>query len=282
MKIVTCMKIIPDPSLIEFDIQKEEMKGRSYILNPPDSCAFEEALRIREKYGGEVTTIAIAPPAGEGIIKKTLLDGADRAIRVWSKDLAVGIGLDIDVSMTTAILTEILIKTGFDLVLCGHRSKAGSREFKGIALASSLQVPIVTRVVGIEFSGKKEIIVHKKLEKGMRETYKLKLPAVITVDEGINQPRYVPLFSRTYWDGVGKKVEILEPPLSHIVPLVKLVRVDQPKPRTKVGKKLSGLSMMEKLKVLRGETGGKKEMVSGSPVKAAEKIIEKLKEWYWS
>jgi electron transfer flavoprotein beta subunit len=277
MKVVICLKQIPDPDIIEFDLTNEKMKSELLILNPADFHALEEGLRIKDKYGGQVIVVSVAPKRGDDVLRKALIYGADRAIRAWDVLL-----IDADTWMISLILKQVIEEIGFDLVLCGNRSKSTSSEFMGVALSERLNVPVVTGVVGLELQGEKEGLAHKKLERGRRETYSFQLPAILTVDEGINEPRYVALFSRTYNEGICKKIEVIEPELGDfdLFPLIKLFHIGQPKPRTKVGKKVSGLSVSDLMKVLRGETGSKKELFSGSAMEGAQKIAAKLKEWY--
>ena len=277
MKIIICLKQIPDPNIIEFDLTNEQMKNVFWIGNPTDLSALEEGLQIREKYGGEVIVVSLAPEREKDILKKALVCGADRAIRIWETSL-----FEADTWIKSSILKEVIESTGFDLILCGDRSKDTGSEFMGVALAERLNVPIVTRVIKIEFQGEKEVIAHKKLERGERETYSFSPPAVITTLEGINQPRYVALFSRIYREGIRKRVEVIEPKMTNTSQspcLIKLKSVGQPKPRTKAGKKINGLSIDELTRMLRGEEGGSKEIFSGAPFEGAKKIEKKLKEW---
>jgi len=276
MKIVICIKPIPDPNIIQFDITSEKLISIVWVPNPTDFCALEEGLKIREKYGGEVVVVSLAPKRGEDILKKALIYGADKAIRVWEDSL-----VEADTWMVSAILGQLLEKIGFDIVLCGDRSKDSASEFMGVALAERLNLPLVTRVVKLEVQGGKKVIVHKKLDKGERETYAVKLPAVITINEGINQPRYVALFSRAYQVGINKEIEVIKLDLSgrNLTPLVKPLHIGQSKPRTKVGQNISGLSIADMMKLLKGEKGDKKEIFFGSPVEGARKIGKKLIEW---
>jgi len=277
MKIVICMKQIPDPNIIEFDISSEKLTSIVWVPNMVDLCALEEGLRIREEYGGEVVVVSLAPSRGNDVLKRALTYGADKAIRVWEDSLEE----TADTWVVSAILGQILEKLDFDVVFCGARSKDSGSEFMGVALAERLNLPIVTRVVKLEVQGKREVIVHKKLEKGERETYVARLPAVITIDETINQPRYVALFSRTYQEGMKKEIEVIKPDLSgwkHSC-LVRQLYVSQPKPRTKVGQNISGLSIANMMKLLKGEKEGKKEIFSGSPAEGSKKVVKKLEEW---
>ncbi|MDY6845298.1 MAG: electron transfer flavoprotein subunit beta/FixA family protein [Thermodesulfobacteriota bacterium] len=277
MKIVVCVKQIPDPSIIEFDLSNESMMNVVWTVNTTDFLALEEGLQVRERFGGEVIVVSLVPEREDDVLKRALIFGADRAIRVWEHSLN-----DADVWVKSLVLKEVIENIGFDLVLCGDKSKDMGSEFMGAALSERLNVPLITRVVRLEFQGGREAIAHKKLERGKREAYSLCLPAVITLTEGINQLRYVALFSRSYRKGIKKKVEVVTPNVVNrddVSPLIELMRIGQPKPRTKVGKKIDGLSIDELTKMLQGEGGKNKEIFSGSPLEGARKIENKLKEW---
>jgi len=277
MKIVTCLKQILDPNIIEFDINKNSLTSAPAILNPPDFHALEEALRIRAKYGGEIKAVSVAPQQAAGVLRKALIYGADRAVRAWDPLLE-----EADTWVISSVLQNIIEKESFDLILCGCKSKDTAGQVMGVALASRLNLPLVTGVVGIDIEKNNSCIVHKKLEKGKRETCSFMLPAVLTLDESIANPRYVAMFSRIYNQGIHKNIEVIElnPEKIDDDPLIERSHICQTKPRVKVGKKVSGLSMMSLMKVLRGETEGKKELFSGSALEGAEKISEKIEEWY--
>lgn len=276
MKVVVCLKQVPDPDLLKFDLLTNELHSVYWILNPADLFALEEGLKIKEKYQGEVTVLSVAPPRAEKVLKRALIYGANRAIRVWEDWMA-----DVDAWIVSSVIAKVLEGLSFDLILCGARSKDTSCEFMGAGLAEKLNVSLITRAVGIEFKGKEEVIAHKKLERGERETYTAKLPAVITIEEG-PEATYIPPLSRTFREGFGKQVEVISPNsnLIDLKPLTQpIIPLIQPKPRTKRGPKVAGLSVAEELKLARGEAKGEKEIFFGSPEEGAKKIREKLVEW---
>lgn len=277
MKIMVCLKPILDPDTVEIDLKTEKIKRKLWMINPADLCALEEGIRIRGKFSGEVIAVSLAPPQeGDDVLRKALLYGADRSIRIWEESFA-----EVDAWVKSSILKKAVEMLGVDLIICGNRSKDTSSEFIGVALAERLNLPFISRVIAYELKDGCEFIAHKKLDRGGREAYSCRLPAVIAVAEGINQPRYIALFSRSYREGFKKKIELLKPEMrkEEFSPLTKLIRVGQSKPRTKAGKNMSGLSIADMMKVLRGETGGKKEIFYGSTKETVKNILEKTKEW---
>jgi electron transfer flavoprotein beta subunit len=278
MRIVVCLKLIADPDIVEFNITTEELDNIHPVLDPIDNYVLEEGLALRERLGGEVIAVSVTHEAGDEILRNALLCGADRAIRLWHNELQ-----SADTWLVTQVIKEGLDKIGFDLILCGSRSQDIGSNFMVSALAHRLNIASATGIIDLEpGSGNGNgIIAHKKLPKGERETYSLKLPAVLGIEEGINEPRYVAPFSKIYREGISKKIEFLEASLSSLKgnQLIKNLRFTQPRPRVKVGINVSTLSMQEKLKMMRGELGReKKELFEGSPEEAARKILTQLRE----
>ncbi len=276
MRIVVCLKLIADPDIVEFDIHTEELGNIHLVLDPIDHYVLEEGLGLREKWGGEVITVSVAPEAGDEILRNALLYGADRAIRLWHDKL-----LGADTWLVSQVIKEGLETIGFDLILCGAISKDTGSGLMVSALAHHLNIASTTGIIDLEVTGDKKLLAHKNLSKGERETYSLELPAVLGVEEGINEPRYVAPFSRTYREGMKKQVEFLEASLSGLKKkqLITNLRFTQSRPRVKVGIDISALSMQEKLKMMRGELGREKEEIfEGSPEGAARKILAQLRE----
>ncbi|MBN2060804.1 MAG: hypothetical protein JW882_10365 [Deltaproteobacteria bacterium] len=276
MKIIICLKLITEPDVVEFDIKSEQLHDIYKVLDHIGYHLIEEALLLRKKLGGEVIGVSVAPEEGDEILKNALIYGIDRAMRIWRDDFQ-----HADTWKSSLAIAEILREIGFDLVLCGTKSKDTGSGFMVSALAEHLRVPSATGIIGIEAVNDKKIVVHKKLMKGKRETYNLELPAVLGLEEGINEPGYVAPFSRTYRRGMGRKVELILPKLLKTEGnrLIKTLRFSQPSPRVKVGKDVSSLSIQDKLKMMRGELGREKEeLFNGSPEDAARKIFNQLKE----
>ncbi len=276
MRIAVCLKLIIDPDIAEFDITTDELRNTHMVLDPIGRYILEEGLTLKEKLGGEVTAVTVAPETGDTILKDALLHGADRAIRLWNEHLE-----DTDTWLISQVIQDGLNKIGFDVVLCGTRSGDTSGGFMVSALAHSLDCSSATGIIGLEVDNEEELVVHKRLPRGQRETYRLRLPAVLGIEEGINEPRYVAPFSRTYREGMKKKAEFSG---AHIdgqktCQRVKRLFFTQPRPRVKTGIDVSALSMQERLKMMRGELGRKKELFEGTPGEAARKIYSQLRDF---
>ena len=276
MRTVVCLKLIADPGIIEFDVTTEELRNMRPVLDPIDRYALEEALALRQEWGGEVIAVSVAPEAGDEILRNALLYGADRAIRFWDDELE-----GADTWLVSQVIQKGLEQVGFDLILCGARSGDMGSGLMVSALAHHLNIGSATGIIALEVVDFTQIVAQKKLPKGNRETYALGLPAVLGVEEGINEPRYVAPFSRTYREGMRKRVEFMEThsggPKGHR--LIKRLGFVQAQPRVKVGIHISALSMQEQLKMMRGELGReKKEIFEGPPEEAAKKIIMRLVE----
>jgi electron transfer flavoprotein beta subunit len=278
MKIGVCLKQILDPNIIEYDINNESLTSARAILNSSDFSALEEALKIKSKHGGEVVAISIGKKHDTEVLRSALMYGADRAVRGWRESLDE----KSDTWVVSLMLQNVIKKENLDIIFCGDRSQDTNGQFMGAALASSMNLPFVPRVIGIDIDKNNTCLAHKKLEKGKRETYSFKLPAVLALDENIATPRYVAKYSRVYNQGIKKYIEEYELGASEVndEPLIERLDVLQKKSRVKMGSKVSGVSVMAMMKVLRGESKGKKELIVGSPQESAEKILKKIKEWY--
>lgn len=279
MRIALCVKPIPDPELVQFDIHKEKFSSLVWGIYSADLGAMEEALRIKERFPAEISVFSVSPPYRDphdlDALQAAYFYGADRVVRLW--DLGYE---QVDGFTAGAILAEEIKDKGFDLIICGDKSGDTGDGYFGAVLAECLHLPLVTGVVNIEIK-KEQLILDKKLERGYRETYDTGMPAVVTVDESINNPRYVALLSKAYQEGIKKEIEnkkIMEQTIKNDLPNPCL-KVSQWKPRTKGGKDISGLSMTDMMKMLRGEKGDKKEIFSGPSRQVAQQISDTLIEW---
>jgi electron transfer flavoprotein beta subunit len=181
-----CIKQVPDT--IEVRLNKEtntiDREGVVSIINPFDTYAIEESIRIKEKFGGEVTAISMGIPSVEELLREAIALGVDRGVLLSDKSFA---GAD---SLATAYTLSMGIKKigQYDLIICGKQSTDGDTAQVGPSLAQKLGIPHTTNVRKIEEIGEGYIRCQRINDNGF-ELVELSLPAVITVIKEINQPR---------------------------------------------------------------------------------------------
>lgn len=159
-----------------------------WALNEWDEFSLEAALRLRESSGaGEVVTVSVGDEEAEEGLYACLAKGADRAIRIWDDALAGADALGVARALAAVVGPEQP-----DLVLCGAQSSDAVNSATGVALAAHLGLPRVAVVTGIEL-GTDIATVRRELEGGTVERLRIALPALLTVQTGINEPRYANL-----------------------------------------------------------------------------------------
>lgn len=189
MHIIVCIKQVPDTEeLAKVKINPETntliREGVPSIINPFDENAIEEALRLREKKGGEVTALSMGPPQAEEALRKSLAMGVDRAILLSDKTLA---GADtLATSYTLAMAIKQLGK--FDLIFCGKQSIEGDTAQVGPGIAEWLSIPQLTYIRKLEVNDNK-VRAERVLEDSF-EVVETSLPCLVTVTKDINEPRY--------------------------------------------------------------------------------------------
>jgi Fe-S oxidoreductase/electron transfer flavoprotein alpha/beta subunit len=157
-----------------------------FTLNEWDDAALEEALRTIEKIGGgEVVAVAVGPEGADASLRKVLAKGASRAVRVWDDSLA---GAD-PVTVARAI-AGVARAEAPDLIFTGVQSSDQAHGATGTALARILGLPHAAVAIGIEWDGDATLTVTRELEGGARHNLELPSPAVLTIQTGINEPRY--------------------------------------------------------------------------------------------
>lgn len=195
MKIVVCVKRVPDmmlPVVVDFETKSVVFRDPVYVVNPWDEVAVEEAVRIKERLGGEVTVITAGPPGSEEALKTCLAMGADQAIRVCDNAFN-----DSDGHLTSRVLAGLIDTLEYDLILCGRQSWDMARGQVGAGIAELLDLPLVSAITKLEISyDRRKAIVHKKLERGDRQVIECCLPALFTVAMELNQPRYPSIHRR--------------------------------------------------------------------------------------
>ena len=248
MNILVCIKQVPAkdaPLAIAGNWIRESDIG--FEMNEPDSYALEEALRLKEKHGGEVVAVSMGPERVKQTIKEALAKGADRAIHIADDNFA-----QLDPLGSAKSLAAAIKQQKFDLVLTGLQSDDQGFGQTGVLLAGVLDVPHATIIMAIEVDGQK-MKLKRELEAGWFQHLECPLPAVLTIQSGINKVRYATL------KGImaAKKKEI--------------VTIT----RESLGVSVEPTQRVEKIYV---PTKTKKtEFLTGPPKEVAAKLVEKLK-----
>jgi electron transfer flavoprotein beta subunit len=250
MKIGVCVKQVPAK-----DAPLAIVEGTAWIresdigfeTNEPDSYALEEALRLKEKHSGEVVAISMGPERAKQTIKEALAKGADRGIHVADAEF-----YKLDPLGSARSLAAAVEKENFDLILTGLQSDDQGFGQTGVLLAELLGRAHATIIMAIEVS-EGRLKVKRELEAGWFEWVELPLPAVLSIQSGINKPRYATL------KGImaAKKKEISTVDRKSLgVPDAPTQRVER-------------IYVPQKTK--------KTEFITGQPKEIAAKLIEKLR-----
>jgi electron transfer flavoprotein beta subunit len=249
MKIVVCIKQVParDAPLVIAEGGWIREADIGFEMNEPDSFALEEALRLKEKHTGEVIAVSMGPERVKQTIKEALAKGADRAIHVVDDKAYALDPLGAANSLAAAIEREKP-----DLVLTGLQSDDHGFGQTGVLLAELLGLPHATLIMQIDVQGQ-SLRVKRELEAGWFQRVELPLPAVLTIQSGINKVRYATL------KGImaAKKKEITA------IPRESLGIAHEPTQR------IERIYVPAKTK--------KTEFLTGTPKEAAAKLVEKLK-----
>jgi electron transfer flavoprotein beta subunit len=183
MKILVCVSHVPDTTTkinLSADSKNIESAGVKFILNPYDEFAVEEALKLKEKNGGEVIAISAGPDQAKEAIRQALAMGADKGILVK--------GEKSDSFSVAEMLADALKTQGADIILMGKQSI----DFDGMELAPMLSelldLPAATVVTGLTIEGT-TVTAEKEVEGG-KEIISLSLPCIIAAQKGLNEPRY--------------------------------------------------------------------------------------------
>ena len=248
MKIAVCIKQVPtrdwQPRLDERKTWIREQEA-SFEMNEPDAYALEESLRLKEKHGGEVVVCSAGPARVAQVLREALARGADRAIHVEDDRLGSADAFGVTDALASAMAAE-----SFDLVLTGLQSDDQGFAQTGVILAERLGRPHATIVMEVQVDGA-VLRVKRELEGGWFQWVAMPLPAVLTIQSGINQLRYATL------KGImaAKKKEI---------------RKAAPPAAAAERQRIVGLYVPEKTK--------KTQMIAGSPAEAARELVRRLRE----
>jgi electron transfer flavoprotein beta subunit len=186
MNVIVCLKQVPDTTKVKINPQTNTLvrEGIKSIINPFDTYALEEGVRIKERYGGKVTVISMGPPQAEDALRDAISTGADEAVL-----LSDGAFAGADTLATAYTLARAMDKLKpYDIIICGRQTIDGDTGQVGPELAEMLGLPFLAYASEIEEISNGYIRVKQMVEEG-HELIEAPLPAVITVVKEINIPR---------------------------------------------------------------------------------------------
>lgn len=259
MKIVVCVKQVPDTSEVRIDQKTGTMirQGVKSIINPDDLSGLEAALRIKDNTDSEVVALSMGPLQADNALRESLAMGVDRAILITDRAFAGS-----DTWATSFLLAKAIKELSPDLIICGRQAIDGDTAQVGPQIAEHLSLPSVAYVNQIDYKSKNELVVRRMFEDGYQSIL-VKTPCLLTVLSEINQPRYMKV-SGIYSAFSDGSVEIWDNNNLQIAP-------------EKTG--LKGSPTKVKKSYTKGvKTAGKVFDVNAS--EAAKLIIDKLKEQY--
>ncbi len=243
MNIIVLAKHAPDPESeikVAGDGKSVDTAGLVYDINDWDRYAVEEAIRIKEEKGGEVVVVGVGSNCDD-TLRKCLAMGADRAIKI-----PVDTGLDA--YQTAEVIKEAIKDEKFDMIFAGLMSQDLNNSLVGVLLAAMLDLPFATAVTSVKVEDGR-VVVTRELEGGYQEEIELPTPCVLTIQSGINEPRYVSIMGIKR----AKTKEMKEVSISPTTSTVEVEKMYLPPVK-------------------------KAEMITGDPSQVAEKIIEILKD----
>jgi electron transfer flavoprotein beta subunit len=249
MRIAVCVKQVVTR---EWQLRVNDAKtwirdqDASFELNEPDAYALEEALRLKEKHGGEVIVCSAGPARASQVIREALARGADRAVHVESDALVTADANAIAEALAAAIRDEQV-----DLVLTGLQSDDEGFGQVGVVLAEKLGMPHATIIMEVQIDGQ-ALRVKRELEGGWFQWMALPLPGVLTIQSGINQLRYATL--KGIMAAKKKEIRKSAPPAGGSAPRLKILRLYVP------------------------EKAKKTQLIDGSPADAAKELVRRLRE----
>jgi electron transfer flavoprotein beta subunit len=189
MEILVCVKRVPDTSENEITVNKTgsdiERDDLVYSVNEWDNYAVEEAIQIRDKVGGSVTVMTIGDDESEEVLRREMAMGADKGILLSDDAFERSDGRGL-----AAILKAAVAKGNYDLILTGAQADDGAGQVGGM-LAAMLDWPYASLVNSVEILDDKKIKVGREIAGGNQEINEIDLPCVLSIQTGINEPRYV-------------------------------------------------------------------------------------------
>jgi electron transfer flavoprotein beta subunit len=249
MQIIVCVKRVPDTAeaAIKVDSTGKAIETGNLVfdISEADNYALEEALLLKEKFGGGVTVVTVGTKESEETLRMCLAKGADDSIRV-----DVGDPAGLDAHSTAGLIASALSEKEYDVIFTGCMGYDMGYTQVGVTLAEMLGIPHAAMVAKVEMKdGAAE--VHRELEGGLLEALDIQLPAVLTVQTGINEPRYASMLGIKR--ASSKPLSVIDPE-SMPAPMLTIEGLSVPPPR-----KIA-------------------EILEGTPEEAAGKLADLIKE----
>lgn len=193
MEIIVCVKRVPQTAEAEVKIDstaKDIIRDRlTFDMNEADTYALEEAILFKEKFGGTLTVISLGEAEAEDTLRIALAKGADHAVRIKAEDFG-----ELDGYKAAVILKEIIKDVKHDIIFTGCMATDDAYSQVGVTLAELLGIPHATLVTKIDVKDNK-LHAYRELEGGLLEHLEMTLPALCTIQTGINEPRYASLLA---------------------------------------------------------------------------------------
>jgi electron transfer flavoprotein beta subunit len=248
MRILVCVKRVPltgGKMVLTADEQAIETRHLGFTISPHEECGVEEAVRLVEAHGGSVVVLTLGPPEAEEQLRDMLAVGADRAVLLTNDS-----NEEWDPQATASAIVAAIEADGegFDLIIFGNESADSGGYQVGIRVAHALGRPVVTGLKGLSVEDGRARCEQEVA--GGRDVYLVPLPAVVSVLEGINLPRY---------PSVPAKLRARSKPVEKSTP-------ERPEPR------------LEKLRLVVPPGQGKQAEVLGQGPEAAPKVVEIMRE----
>jgi electron transfer flavoprotein beta subunit len=257
MEILVCVKRVPDTSENEIELNSAgndiERDDLVYSVNEWDNYAVEEAIQIVDRVGGSVTVVTVGDEEDEEVLRREMAMGAEKGVLLEDEAFAGSDGRGI-----AAALKGVVDKGGYDLILSGAQADAGAAQVGGM-LAAMLDVPFASLVNHIEVLDGNKLKVGREIEGGNQELNEIDMPCVLSIQTGINEPRYVGI------RGI-RKVASVEIPTYGAADL----GVD-------AGTVGAGAAKVKRVDYFVPELGEGAEMLEGSTDEIIDKLIELLK-----
>ncbi|RLB42043.1 MAG: electron transfer flavoprotein subunit beta [Deltaproteobacteria bacterium] len=258
MNIIVCIKQVPEVTDADLeitsdgtDIDKEDLE---MVINEWDNYAVEEAVRIKEAQGGKVTVVTLGDEDSEDVLRRALAMGADAAVLIDEEGFEGS-----DAAGIARGLLRVVEEMEFDLVLTGAQSSDDNWAQVGLLMAEWLGLPFASLAVKVEPKGE-TVVVHRELEANTLEEVELPLPAAVTIQTGINEPRYVSIM------GI-RKVRNIQ--------IEEVSAGDLGLEASQIGKQGSSI---EKIRLSLPEEGEGAEILTGTMEEICEKAAQVIKE----